>query len=243
MRRLQTAACLLICVSCLQRAAPSCGQVLTQQYAAAFQAKLAEGMRNGVYVGFYRYRYSSRANYRFLVLFPDGWIMLGVPEQGLDGFNFQNYLNQPGRDRALTGHYRVYGTRLDIIWQDSPDHRESVNLDEGSGDIHGLNLYTPACGKCGEGGFAGTYRWGEATLQLLPNGSFIDRGGFIDQLLTLDLNHPRSGTGTYTIGDYSVTLNYSDGRHITKSFLRGKNAEWIAISEIVVHPPGYEPLP
>src|SRR5262249_27007036 len=152
---------------CLLYAIPSSGQELRKVFPGAFQAKLSEGMRNGVYVGFNRYHYSSRASYRFLVLFPDGWVMVGVPEQGLDGFSLQNYLNQPGRDLALTGHYRVYGNRLDLIWQDSPDHRESVDLEENGGDIHGLNLYTPACGRCRGTTFAGTYRWGESTLQFL----------------------------------------------------------------------------
>jgi hypothetical protein len=61
--------------------------------------------------------------------------------------------------------------------------------------------------------------------------------------LTIELNHPRFGTGTYRVGNYSLTLNYADGRRITKSFVIGKNEQWIAISEIVLHHPGYQPMP
>ncbi len=215
----------------------SAGQLCAQ----AAAPKLSDGMRDGIYVGFHRVRYSARADYRFLMLFPDGWVIRTVPEQGLDNFNLPGFLSHPQLDRSLVGHYRVYGHRLDIIWSESPDDRESDELDESGSDIHGYDLYTPACSHCSN--FSGTYRWGDSTLQFLPDGTFVDRGGCVDQVLTFDLNHPRSGTGTYHLGNYSVTLNYADGRHVTRSFLRGRKSEWIAISEIVLHPPDYQPMP
>lgn len=203
------------------------------------QTTLAPGMRDGVYVGFQRAAYSLHMEHRFLHLFPDGWVMLGIPEQGLDGFDFQSYRIQE-QNKPFVGHYKVYGNRLDIIWLDSSDHRESHDLDDSSPDIHGP-YYIPGCSVCNGTRFAGVYEWG-GTLQFLPDGTFVDRG-CIDQVLTIDLNHPRLGAGTYTVGNYSLTLNYQDGRYLRRSLVIGKNAEWIAISEIVLHRPGYQPMP
>jgi hypothetical protein len=207
---------------------------------AQASAHLAEGMRDGIYVGFQRAVYSLHIEHRFLHFFPDAWVMLGVPKAGLDGFDLQTYVGNL-QDKSLVGHYRVYGSRVDIIWLDSPDHRESHDLDESAPDIHGP-YYISSCGHCTGTKFDGTYAWGESTLQFLPDGTFVDRG-CIDQVLTIELNHPRFGTGTYRVGNYSLTLNYADGRRITKSFVIGKNAQWIAISEIVLHHPGYQPMP
>ena len=201
---------------------------------------LPEGMRNGVYVGFQRAAYGLHTEHRFLHFYPDGWVMLGVPEEGLDRFDFAAFRTNP-QNKALVGHYRVYGNRVDIIWLDSPDHRESHDLDESGVDMHGP-FYVPSCASCGGTTFSGTYQWGESLLQFMPDGSFVDRG-CIDRVLTIDLNHPRMGAGRYSVGNYSLTLNYTDGRRIQKSLVIGRNTQWIAISEIVVHSPGYEPLP
>lgn len=203
-------------------------------------AILAEGMRNGIYVGLQRAVYSFHIEHRFLYFYPDGWAMLGMPKEGLDDFDFQAYRNAL-RDKSLIGHYRVYGNRVDIIWLDSPDHRESHDLDESAPDIHGP-YYVSSCGNCKGKKFDGTYQWEQSTLQFLSDGTFVDRG-CIDQVLTIELNHPRFGTGTYRIGNYSLTLNYADGRRLTKSFVMGKNAAWLAISEIMLHPLGYRPMP
>jgi hypothetical protein len=201
---------------------------------------LQEGMRNGVYVGLQRAVYSFHIEHRFLYFFPDGWVMLGLPREGLDDFDFQAYRDTL-RDKSLIGHYRVYGNRVDIIWSDSPDDREFHDLDESARDIHGL-YYVPSCGTCKGTKLDSTYQWEQSTLQFRPDGTFVDRG-CIDQVLTIDLTHPRFGGGTYRIGNYSLTLNYTDGHRLTKSFVIGKNAAWIAISEIMLHPLGYQPMP
>ena len=158
----------------------------------------------------------------------------------LDEFDFQAYRDSL-RDKSLVGHYRVYGSRVDIIWSDSPDDREFHDLDESARDIHGL-YYVASCVNCKGTKLDRAYQWEQSTLQFLPDGTFVDRG-CIDQVLSIELNRPRFGSGTYRVGNYSLTLNYTDGRRLKKSFVIGKNADWIAISEITLHPPGYQPMP
>lgn len=61
-------------------------------------------------------------------------------------------------------------------------------------------------------------------IKFSKNGTFIDYGIF-----TIDLNNPNAypndapGSGTYQIRDFTLILNYSDGRVVQKSFVQYKD--------------------
>lgn len=66
------------------------------------------------------------------------------------------------------------------------------------------------------------------------NGTFVDQGAFVTNFSMPDQDPQRApGNGTYEIKNFTLILNYSDGRKITKSFSGALNNKVTATSELV----------
>lgn len=56
----------------------------------------------------------------------------------------------------------------------------------------------------------------------LPDGRFVDRGATYEAFQYNYYQNPRivaPGAGTYSIVDYTIHLDYADGRHLRRSFV------------------------
>jgi hypothetical protein len=215
---------------------------------ASSNAKLAEGMLNGVYAGFHRRTYSVGFDPRFLVFYPSG-IVIYLPPNGLAGFDLNTYLNDPKIDKALIGRYRDYGNYISVIWQDSPSHRDQLVHNE-NGGLSGYDSYSPAVPSNGLR-FSGVYLWGSPHgIQFNPDGTFFDQRA--TDLLILPnphFNNPRAMGGTYQIQDNTILLIYQDGSRTVTSFVapahqkNGQTFDWIALHGSFLYRQGYQPQP
>jgi hypothetical protein len=196
--------------------------------------------------------YVNTINHHYLTFFPDGSVMQGVPEQGLDGFNFQAYAAQA--QRFFTGRYRAEGNNIEIIWNNSPDNRWYVQLNE-QGSEAGL-AYVPLC-RCNGKRFAGVYLLGGGlpyAIQFAPDGTFAENGladqrGYFPDSFRLN-GRFRPGQGTYEIQNYTILMRYTDGRVLKKAFFAPAVQEanpvfdWIAFTQINnMYRQGYQAVP
>ncbi len=85
---------------------------------------------------------------------------------------------------------------------------------------------------------SGAYPYGvndaQPMIEFSSNGSFTDKGAFVTNFTMPYQNADRApGNGTYEIKNFTLTLNYADGRKITKSFNGALNNKVTATSELV----------
>lgn len=86
---------------------------------------------------------------------------------------------------------------------------------------------------------SGNYPYGpsdaQPMIQFESNGNFSDKGAFVTNF-TMPYQDPQRapGNGTYEIKNFTLTLNYSDGRKITKAFTGVLNNKVTATSELVL---------
>lgn len=209
---------------------------------------LAPGMLDGPYdalvIGT-----GGRVGHRFLVFYPDGRVMNGMPVEGLEGFNFAAFAGDSTNQNDL-GRYRVDGEQISIEWANWPGHRDVVQRRDGV-DVGAPDVYVPLC-RCDGERFSGLYMWDtQSGLEFSPDGGFVDHG-VIDQL-DVDLgffNAPRVRRGTYRIRGFTLYLDFQDGQHLKTSFgapafQEGSHAfNWISIYGYqILHREGYQAPP
>jgi hypothetical protein len=207
------------------------------------------GMLDGVYVALAFGEVYRKLEHRYLRFFPDGTVARGLPDEGFDGFNLAAFAARSAP--SLVGRYRADGKRIEIIWNDSPNNRWSVQRDEEGSAPRGVDSYVPAC-RCTGAKFSGVYDWGRNSIQFFPNGNFVDRGVADSMLFFRDSNmeRPRVGQGVYSIRDYTLTLDYGGGRVLRKGFgapavqEKAQTFDWIAITGIhTLYRQGFKPAP
>jgi hypothetical protein len=209
----------------------------------------ASGALDGVYAALVIGTFSNHVEHRFLVFYPDGWVLNSMPEGGLEGFNFAAFAADTS-NRGLIARYRVDGEQVNMVWQDWAGRRDVVRHQEGT-DVGAPNVYVPMC-RCDGERFSGTYLWDyQSGIEFTLDGTFVDRG-VIDQLDT-DLgqyNQPRVRRGTYRIHNYSLYMDFEDGQHRKTSFAAPAfqqsvhHYNWIAIYRWqILHRRGYQPPP
>ncbi len=185
------------------------------------------GMLEGVYIGM-TIGTGGHVRRSELIFNPDGWVVKGVPQESMIGFDFTAYRNSPDTNRSWVGRYRVSGNKLSIVWQDYTDDRSVFTLNE-SGVSPGLDIYVPMC-RCTGKHFSGKYNWGLAGsgqyMQFFPDGTFLDHG-VLDQMIVPNnfYDHPRIRTGRYTIRDQTIVFTFADGTRGTRTFYAPKAQE------------------
>lgn len=179
-----------------------------------------------------KFEYSTiRVKPEWKVFFADGTYSSGLPLGGLYGLNIAQSQQDEREYKptgAVWGRYNLSGNNISIKYnvakvtptmtlQNQTQIKEGNNTFYKCESVDGLKLN-------------GVWGWTTATplpqdntlthaIQFSKNGQFTDYGIF-----TIDLNEPdmnpqdAPGSGTYQIRDFSLILNYSDGRVVQKSF-------------------------
>lgn len=188
---------------------------------------LAPGVLEGIYMGFALGAGGKMGLHR-LNFNPDGWVVKDVPQEGMIGFDFTAYRNDPNTNRSWVGRYRVDGNKINILWQDYAEDRQVITRNESSFNP-GLDVYIPMC-RCTGKKFAGKYNWGLANsgqyLQFFPDGTFIDHQ-VLDQMLVPNAfyDHPRIQRGSYAIQNQTIVFIFADGRRGMRTFYAPKAQE------------------
>ena len=201
------------------------------------------GMLAGVYVS----TASSDlrpSNTQFL-FYPDGFVMNGVPQEGMLTFDFNHYRMENNPDHNWVGRYKAEGDTIQILWINQftdPAKPDIILRNETSAHPPlsiGSRTFIPMC-RCTGKVLSGTYRWGapgaDQYIQFLPNGTFIDHR-VTDQLIVPSrfYDHPRIQNGTYQIARQTLILTFADGHRGTRTFLAPKvqqdnsTFDWISL--------------
>lgn len=197
------------------RAAAPAGQpdvAAGRNTAPVVPAGMLDGAYNALTIGT-----GGHVTRRFLIFYPDGRVMNGMPEQGLEGFNVGGFFAKSGNE-VDKGRYKVNGQQIFIVWQYWRDHQDTVSY-QNDGDLGSPNVYIPLC-RCDGERFSGLYMWDTRSgIEFFPNGSLVDHG-VIDQLDTElgHFNNPRVRRGNYHVQNFTLYLDFQDGQHLKTSF-------------------------
>ena len=173
-----------------------------------------EGM-SGLYIGYkMRGMAGLLTHFEYLAFFPDGNVIRYLPEQGLDHFNFAHAVKT---SREYCGRYDAQPGKIQITWGDN--NGEVASRSGNSFKIAG-DSYFPAP-NVDSVKLAGTYRREGADLaryyiKFSSDGHFAENGML--PLVAYDKPNNQPGQGTYSIENYTLHLNYADGRKISLSF-------------------------
>jgi len=175
---------------------------------------------SGVYAGFFMGHGVGSSGFELnaFVFYPDGTAMY-LPDKGLDGYNLEAHIRR-GLDKLEYGTYEYHEDgRLTYTARNGVARDMLVDT---SATEPGLR-FARVC-HCNGARFNGSYYWGSKlkTLTFLPDGRFIDRGGIHDAFEYTFPDQPgltNPGAGTYRIVNYTLYLNYSDGRKMRHSFV------------------------
>jgi hypothetical protein len=190
------------------------------------------GMLAGVYVATTNGIKPSNTQYLF---YPDGFVMHGVPQQGMLGFDFNHYRSGDNPDRCWVGRYKVEGDEIKIVWLNqfgNPSNPDTVKRNETQAHPAydpGSQIFIPMC-RCTGKRLSGMYRWGtpaqDQYIQFSPDGTFIDHRA-TDQLIVPSpfYEHPRIQRGTYEIRHQTIIFTFADGHRGMRTFLAPKAQE------------------
>lgn len=177
----------------------------------------------------------ARPTNKQYIFYPDGFMMYGLPQEGMLDFDFDHYRSQDNKNRNMVGRYRVDGKTVKIVWQGQfgdPANPAVIEINETSAhpmvDL-GTEIFIPMCSCTGKK-FSGTYRWGapaaDQYVQFFPDGTFLDHRA-LDQLIVPSqfYEHPRIQRGTYSIQRQTIIFNFADGHRGAQTFLAPKVQE------------------
>jgi hypothetical protein len=193
---------------------------------------LPAGMLQGVYVCLSSGIQTANKQYIF---YPDGYMMYGLPQEGMLDFDFDHYRSQDNKDRNWFGRYRVDGDQVKIVWQNQfgdPAHPAVIKINTTAFPPpvdFGWEIFIPMC-RCTGKKFSGTYRWGapaaDQYIQFSSDGTFVDHR-VLDQMLIPSpfYEHPRIQRGTYSIQSQTIIFNFADGHRGARTFLAPKVQE------------------
>ena len=169
------------------------------------------------------------------IFYPDGYMMYGLPQEGMLGFDFDHYRSQDNKDRNWFGRYRVDGDQVKIVWQNQfgdPAHPAVIKINTTAAHPpvdFAWDIFIPMC-HCTGKKFSGTYRLGapaaDQYIQFSPDGTFLDHR-VLDQMLIPSpfYLHPRIQRGTYSIQSQTIIFNFADGHRGARTFLAPKVQE------------------
>jgi hypothetical protein len=161
---------------------------------------------------------SAGGEIRILAFYPDGTGMY-LPGEGLDNYDLARDV-RGGLDPINYGTYVYHDNHVDFRSHDGTPNGFDIDP---NGNVPGLNTFVRMC-HCNGVRFNGTYFWGNKglTITFLADGRFADRGAMHDAFQYNYYQTPHivdPGVGTYRVADYTIYLDYSDGRHLKKSFV------------------------
>ena len=189
------------------------------------------------------------------IFYPDGFMVYGIPQEGMIGFDFERYRSEDNRARNWVGRYQLDGDKVRIVWQNQfgdPARPVLIKINETSAHPAwdaGWDTFTPMC-RCTGKKFSGTYRWGapaaDQYLQFFADGTFIDHR-VTDQMIVPNsfYLHPRIQRGTYSIERQTILFTFADGHRGMRTFVAPKAQEnqqifdWIGLGWHQLFEEGY----
>lgn len=179
--------------------------------------------------------YKYKVGYKYVVFFPDGRFSEGFPGEGLDNLDEDTAMR---RSPVGWGTYEMSGEvgRVTFLKTDPSEKQPIVwAIREISGglEVHGDKYYPME--RCDGLKLQGTFRRADyRTLSMgaqqgitfFPDGRFVDEGVFKAAFVMVrnpisghdDFDDGASGRGTYRIANFTLELNYSNGRTKRTSF-------------------------
>jgi hypothetical protein len=169
------------------------------------------------------------------IFYPDGFMVYGLPQEGMIGFDFAHYRSSSNPTNSWVGRYRVDGDEIDIVWQNQfGDPARPVGIKRNETSAHpawdaGWHTFIPMC-RCAGKRFSGKYIWGppaaDQYLQFFPDGTFIGHR-VTDQLIVPSpfYGHPRVQRGTYSIQSQTMVFSFADGHRGMRTFVAPKVQE------------------
>jgi hypothetical protein len=201
------------------------------------------GMLAGVYVSTVDSNLRP-ANSQY-IFYPDGFVMNGIPPEGMLAFDFNHYRTENNPERNWVGRYKVEDDTIQILWINQftdPTRPDIILRNETSAHPPvrpGPRIFIPMC-RCTGKQLSGMYHWNAGVadqyIQFFPNGTFIDHG-VTDQLIVPSrfYDHPRIQNGTYQIARQTIIFAFADGHRATRTFLApkvqqgGPTFDWISL--------------
>ncbi len=195
--------------------------------------QLPVGRLQGVYVS--TGGADGRPTNKQYIFYPDGFMVYGIPQEGMIGFDFEHYRPQSNPTKNWVGRYQVDGDKVSIVWQNQfgdPARPALIKINETTAHPSwdpGWDTFIPMC-RCTGKTFSGKYRWGapaaDQYLQFFADGTFIDHR-VTDQLIVPSpfYSRPRIQRGTYSIQNQTIILSFADGHRGMRTFVAPKAQE------------------
>lgn len=181
------------------------------------------------------------SNMEWKIVLPDGSYFNQLPREGFLNFS-RNQAGGTWGTFSMSGNNGVFQNQYETInvKKISDTELEKVGYTNRlyrAASVDGLKLsgsYTSIPNWT----VSGNYHYGSTDAQPMISfdlsGKFVDKGAFVTNF-SLPLQDPESapGSGTYQITAFTLTLNYGNGRIVTRSFTGTLNQKPIATSELV----------
>lgn len=166
----------------------------------------------------------------FMVMYDDGSFFIDMPIEGLEKFDKVESRNE---DPGYWGIYTYDNKSRRGVWERSEYDQEEFEIDENGNMKIGITPYYRLSSIDGlrlEGSWTvyanptdvlDHYGKTKPIISFTKDGMFVDQGLFVDgdfylpemkNDYNLDEKKVAPGEGSYSIKDYTLTLNYSDGR-------------------------------
>lgn len=182
------------------------------------------------------------SNLRWMIVLPNGEYFNQIPTDGFLNFSRSQTggtwgtFSMSGNNGAFANQYetlnvqKINNTEMEIVGY--ANHLYKLT------SVDGVKLSGKYVNSISGWSTSGTYPYGENDAQPMIefslNGSFTDKGAFVTNF-TIPYQYPEKapGNGNYEIKNFTLILNYSDGRKITKSFSGVLNNSVTATSELI----------
>ena len=180
-------------------------------------------------------------DFQFLVFYPDGTVLRGLPEMGLDDYvaSVRLDISGGGKSCAKWGVYRMSGDRGQVVFASPGAAGQQLVSRRFVGDVWAIQEFSDKLRVNGsdysllDGGAAGmkiegTFKpFGDRKrpgITFHRNGEFLDEGilktggstalGIVGGGVAIGygFSSPGPGPGTYRISNYTLHLNYSNGQ-------------------------------
>lgn len=181
------------------------------------------------------------SNLRWMIVLPSGDYFNQLPTEGFLNFSINQTggtwgtFTMNGNSGAFANQYqtlqvnKISATEMEIVGYTNHLYKlASVNGLWLSGQyVNGI-----------PGWSTGSYPYGpndaQPMIEFSNDGTFNDKGAFVLNY-SMPYQHPERapGNGTYEIRDFTLILNYSDGRTVTKAFTGLLNNQVTATSQLV----------
>ncbi len=183
------------------------------------------------------------SNLRWMIVLPNGEYFNQLPTEGFLDFSRNQTggtwgtFSMNGSTGTISNQYETFtankisDTEIELVGYTNHIYKLA--------SVDGVKLMGQYVNGIPNWSTSGNYPYGindaQPMIEFSLDGNFIDKGAFVTNFSMPYQNPDRApGNGTYTINKYTLILNYSDGRKITKAFSGVLNNQVNSNSELVL---------